>query len=140
HTPGGYRTRYTLTIFGVTCMKLNGNIAILITIMVMAIIFGSIWHAQSKPNYVQDAVTRLSSYLSNYYGPTECSGVVSHKNLWNVKCAVKDKGKSFTFSVLPSDMAPYPVARSFYLKANDDESEEASRLGLMKYLQIDTFR
>lgn len=109
-------------------------------ILVAALITGSIWYAQSKPDYVQDAATRLSSYLSNYYGPTECSGAVSNEHQWSIKCNIKDKGKSFTYSVLPSEMAPYPVARSFYLKANDDASEEASRLGLMRYLQIDKFR
>ena len=101
---------------------------------------GSIGYMQSKPDYVQDAVTRLSSYLSSYYGPTECSGAVSNEHQWSIKCNIKDKGKSFTYSVLPSEMAPYPVARSFYLKATDDVSEEASRLGLMRYLQIDNFR
>lgn len=109
-------------------------------ILVAALITGSIWYAQSKPDYVQDAATRLSSYLSNYYGPTECSGSIGDEHLWSVKCEVKDKGTSFTFSVLPSEKAPYPVARSFYLKAKSVESEEASKLGLMKYLQIDKFQ
>lgn len=118
-------------------MKRNRSMAAMSAILVVALTVGFVSYAQSKPDYVQDAATRLSSYLSNYYGPTECSGNIGDERLWSVKCEVKDKGKSFSFSVLPSEKAPYPVARSFYLKAKSVESEEASKLGLMKYLQID---
>lgn len=118
-------------------MKWNRNIIIASAILITGIAGGFIVHKNSNPVYVQDAITRLSSYLSNYYGPTECSGIFSNEHLWSVKCSVKDKGKTFTFSVFPSKMAPYPVARSFYLKANDEKSEEVSELGLMRYLQID---
>lgn len=121
-------------------MKRNRSIAAMSAILVVALTVGFVSYAQSKPDYVQDAATRLSSYLSNYYGPTECSGNIGDEHLWSVKCEVKDKGKSFTFSVLPPEKAPYPVARSFYLKAKSVESEEASKLGLMKYLQIDKFQ
>jgi hypothetical protein len=73
---------------------------------------GSIGYMQSKPDYVQMLLLDCS-YLSSYYGPTECSGAVSNEHQWSIKCNIKDKGKSFTYSVLPSEMAPYPVARSF---------------------------
>ncbi|HCR1891387.1 TPA: hypothetical protein ONC27_003065 [Enterobacter asburiae] len=119
-------------------MKHNGNMAILITIMVSAVIFVGAWQAQSKPDYVQDAMTRVSSYLGNYYGPTECSGRVVHDGQWKLSCTIAKKGKSFGFSVMPAENAPYPVSRTFYLKADDVNSEEVAQFGLMKYLQIDT--
>ncbi|MDW3573512.1 hypothetical protein N4235_21815 [Enterobacter asburiae] len=119
-------------------MKRNGNIAIVMTIIVVAIISGATWYTQRKPDYVQDAMTRVSSYLGNYYGPTECSGRVVHDGQWKLSCTIAKKGKSFGFSVMPAENAPYPVSRTFYLKADDVNSEEVAQFGLMKYLQIDT--
>ncbi|EQA1624997.1 hypothetical protein V5K00_RS23300 [Enterobacter asburiae] len=92
----------------------------------------------SKPDYVQDAVSRLGSYLWNYYGPTECSSITIQDKRWQVNCIVSSNGKSFEFIVMPAEQAPYSVARSFYLKANDVNSKEAAQLGLMRYLQINT--
>lgn len=92
----------------------------------------------SKPDYVQDAASRLGSYLGNSYGPTVCSSKNIHDQQWQVICTISSKGKSFAFTVMPAQQAPYTVARSFYLKANDVNSAEAAQLGLMKYLQIDT--
>lgn len=109
----------------------------------LAIAFGGVFASyantyNSKPDYVQDAVSRLGSYLWSYYGPTECSSKIIPDKHWQVNCIVSSKGKSFKFTVMPAEQAPYSVARSFYLKANDINSEEASQLGLMKYLEIDT--
>lgn len=62
-------------------MKRNGNIAIVMTIIVVAIISGATWYTQRKPDYVQDAMSRVGSYLGNYYGPTECSSkIIKEKN------------------------------------------------------------
>lgn len=59
------------------------------------------------------------------------------KKKWQVICTVSGKDKFFEFTVMPSEQAPYPVARSFYLKANEENAEQAAQLGLMRYLQID---
>lgn len=118
-------------------MKWNRNIVTASAILSIAFTGGFIGYTQSKPDYVQDAITRLSSYLSNYYGPTKCSGNDIHNNKWQVRCTVENKGKSFEFTVMPAEMAPYSVARSFYLKANEANAEQAAQLGLMRYLQID---
>lgn len=105
--------------------------------LAVALTVGFVGYAQSNPAYVQDAVTRISSYLGNYYGPTDCSSKLTQDNKWEVICTVSGKDKSFEFTVMPSDKAPYPVARSFYLKANETNAEQAAQLGLMRYLQID---
>jgi hypothetical protein len=115
-----------------------------ITVIVAAILAIAIagalicYERSSKPDYVQDAVSRLGSYLGNSYGPTECSSKSIQDNQWQVICIVSDKGQSFAFTVMPAAQAPYSVARSFYLKVNDVNSAEVAQLGLMKYLQIDT--
>lgn len=106
--------------------------------MVSAVIFVGAWQAQSKPDYVQDAMTRVSSYLGNYYGPADCSTMMVHDEQWNLICTISTKGSSFEFYVMPAENAPYPVSRSFYLKAADVNSEESAQLGLMRYLQVDT--
>ncbi|MBL5924695.1 hypothetical protein [Enterobacter asburiae] len=92
----------------------------------------------NKPDYVQDAISRLGSYLGTSYGPTECSSKIIQDKHWQVICIVSGKRQSFAFTVMPAAQAPYSVARSFYLKANDVNSAEVAQLGLMKYLQIDT--
>lgn len=107
------------------------------TIIVVAIISGATWYTQRKPDYVQDAMSRVGSYLGNYYGPTECSSKIIKEKKWQVICTVSGKDKFFEFTVMPSEQAPYPVARSFYLKANEENAEQAAQLGLMRYLQID---
>ncbi|MCK6990127.1 hypothetical protein [Enterobacter asburiae] len=119
-------------------MKRNENLAVIITIVIAAIVFVAIWHAQSEPDYVQDAKTRVSSYLGNYYGPSDCSTRMIHDDRWKLICTISKKGSSLEFYVMPAENAPYPVSRSFYLKVADANSEESAQLGLMKYLQIDT--
>lgn len=107
----------------------------------LAIALGGAWvlyEHKGKPDYVQDAISLLDSYLGSYYGPTECLSKIVQDKQWQVTCIVSSKGKSFTFTVMPAEQAPYTVARSFYLKAKDVNSEEAAQVGLMKYLQIDT--
>lgn len=118
-------------------MKRNRNVAAALAIMAIAITVGLVSYAQSKPDYVQDAASRLSSYLGNYYGPTDCSSKITQERQWQVICTASGNDKSFEFTVLPSEQAPYPVSRSFYLKANEANAEQAAQLGLMRYLQID---
>ncbi|WP_412530891.1 hypothetical protein [Enterobacter roggenkampii] len=118
-------------------MKRNRNITAVSAILAVALAVGFVSYAQSNPAYVQDAETRLSSYLGNYYGPTDCSSKITQERQWQVICTASGNDKSFEFTVLPSEKAPYPVSRSFYLKANEANAEQAAQLGLMKYLQID---
>lgn len=119
-------------------MKRNRNIAAVSAMLAVALTVGFVSYAQSNPAYVQDAETRLSSYLGNYYGPTDCSSKIIKNKQWQVICAVSGKDKRFEFTVMPSEQAPYTVSRSFYLEANEENAEEVAQLGLMKYLQIDT--
>ncbi|EPH0496633.1 hypothetical protein R2533_003401 [Enterobacter asburiae] len=118
-------------------MKWNRNIVMASVILFVALTGGFIGYAQSEPDYVHDATMRLSSYLGNHYGPTECSSKIIKEKKWQVICTVSGKDKFFEFTVMPSEQAPYPVARSFYLKANEENAEQAAQLGLMRYLQID---
>lgn len=118
-------------------MKRNIKIAAVSAMLAVALTVGFVGYAHNKPDYVRDAEERLISYLGNYYGPTDCSSRLTQNRQWQVICTASGKDKSFEFTVMPSDKAPYPVARSFYLKANETNAEQAAQLGLMRYLQID---
>ncbi|WP_273961004.1 hypothetical protein [Enterobacter kobei] len=91
----------------------------------------------SNPNYVQEAIARVGSYLAKDNGPSECKGIATNEKKWKLTCIVLGEGRSYEFSVLPAELAPYPVARSFYLKADNENAQEAAKQGLMQYLQID---
>lgn len=120
---------------------MKGKKIIVIVAATLAIAVGAVltgYGHSSKPDYVKDAISRLGSNLSSYYGPTECSGKIIHDKQWQVICIISSKGKSFEFAVMNPDQAPYSVARSFYLKATNANAKEAAHVGLMKYLEIDT--
>lgn len=105
------------------------------------VVFGSVYFNLTKSNvpaYVEQAANRVESYLSSDYGPGDCKYSVAQGDKWKLNCLVSARSTVYEFTVLPSDQAPYSVARTFYLKADNDNARKSADQGLMQYLQIDT--
>jgi hypothetical protein len=95
-------------------------------------------HSHDKPDYLQAAETRVSSYLTSDYGRVSCNSIQMQGQQWRLECHDKAKSKDFEYAVYPADQAPYAVSRAFYLEAVNDNAIQSASQGLMKYLQIST--
>ena len=91
-----------------------------------------------KPDYIQSAEVRVTSYLTSDYGRVACNSKKVDDQRWELDCLHQARGKVFQFAVYPSEKAPYGVSRSFYLEAINDEAKQSAEQGLMRYLQINT--
>lgn len=91
-----------------------------------------------KPEYIQSAETRVSSYLTSDVGRVACKSTKKNDQYWELGCTTQASGKTFQFAVYPADRAPYGVSRPFYLEAINDEAKQSATVGLMRYLQINT--
>ncbi|ELN2579132.1 hypothetical protein RY966_004954, partial [Enterobacter kobei] len=75
------------------------------------------YYGDNEPGYLHDAKERTQSYLSSVYGPVECVVTDTGGNNVRLVCRGMDKNTIYEFRVLPSNVAPYDVSRSFYLEA-----------------------
>ncbi|WP_449547584.1 hypothetical protein [Lelliottia amnigena] len=120
-------------------MKEKKHIFILMSLYIVVLSSAYATYVKNKtPSFVEEATLRVQSYLSKEYGPSECKSNVELDKKWKLRCLVIDKSESYEFTLLPSDLAPYSVVRSFYLKADNENSRNSASQGLMPYLQIDT--
>lgn len=90
----------------------------------------------NKPEYMQSAETRVSSYLTSDYGRVSCKSNKTSDSRWEMECLSTAKAKSFQYAVYPAEQVPYTVARPFYLEALNEDARQSAREGLMRYLQI----
>jgi len=91
-----------------------------------------------KPDYIQSAEVRVTSYLTSDYGKTACNSTKINEQHWALGCVNKVKGKTFQYAVYSASQAPYAVSRPFYLEAINDNAKQSAEQGLMRYLQINT--
>jgi len=95
------------------------------------------YHVYStKPDYINAAEERVSSYLTSDYGQVSCQSQKIKEEIWQINCLNLTKGARFEFTVFPAEHAPYVVARSFYIEAVNDNAKQSAEKGLMQYLQI----
>lgn len=92
----------------------------------------------SEPDYVVDAVKAVSNKMSYNYGPSKCKASQRDVGAWSISCDSRHTPAALAFSVLPSEKAPYEVATSFYLVAENEVTKKSSNEGLLSYLMINT--
>lgn len=99
-----------------------------------------VWYTHdSRPAYVGNAESRLSSYLGVTHGPVKCSAIPVNdgQDRWKMECLSKE-GESFEYDLYPPEKAPYTVADGFYLVAQNKSAIATASEGLTEYLRIDT--
>ncbi|WP_050863143.1 hypothetical protein [Enterobacter kobei] len=96
------------------------------------------YYEDNDSAYLYDAKERTQSYLSSVYGPVECVDTDMGGNNFRLVCRGVDKNTIYEFRVLPSNVAPYDVSRSFYLEALNAQAKNSANEGLMRYLKINT--
>lgn len=96
------------------------------------------YYGNNEMVYLHDAKERTQSYLSSAYGPVECAVADIDGNHARLVCREVKKNTLYEFRVLPSNLAPYDVSRSFYLEALNAQAKKSANEGLMRYLKINT--
>lgn len=96
------------------------------------------YYENNEPAYLHDAKEKTQSYLSSVYGPVECAVADIVGNNARLVCRGANNNTLYEFRVLPSNLAPYDVSRSFYLEALNAQAKNSANEGLMRYLKINT--
>ncbi|MDR9890404.1 hypothetical protein O7047_09190 [Pseudenterobacter timonensis] len=115
--------------------------SVLITILGVAVVATacvSYASRSEKPEYLQAAESRVSSYLTSDYGRVTCESKPLTPQRWQLACLNAEKGLAFQYIVQPAEKAPYNVSRPFYLEATNGDAIKSAEQGLMRYLQINT--
>ncbi|XTZ37369.1 hypothetical protein ACQYRI_15500 [Salmonella enterica] len=95
---------------------------------------------EPQPPFVDKAQTRVTSYLSNSYGPVSCEAAKITADKWAMACHTLTARveRNINYALYPPEKAPYGVADGFYLVALNAEAKKSAHEGLMRYLKIGT--
>lgn len=94
--------------------------------------------SDSIPTFVQEAKASVSSKMSYSYGLSTCKVAQKDTTRWDMTCSSSATPSALSFIIQSADKAPYDVATSFYLIANNAPAKQASGEGLLSYLMINT--
>lgn len=106
-------------------------------LLVAGIAYGS-FHDGKTPDYVLDAMSSVSNKMSYNYGITSCKANQQDVDQWAISCSSVNTPNALTFTVQPSEKAPYDISTRFYLIADNDAAKKSANEGLMGFLMINT--
>jgi hypothetical protein len=109
-----------------------------VPLLLVAGIAYSNFNGGSEPDYLTEAMSAVSNKMSYNYGITRCTPEQHEVNKWTISCSSANTPTPFIFSVFPPEKAPYDVATSFYLIADNDVAKKYSNEGMLSFLMINT--
>jgi hypothetical protein len=75
--------------------------------------------------------------MSYSFGISKCLPTAVKDGSWQIQCSSQKGSDPLQFVVYPAEKAPYDVATSFYLVADNDLARKNANEGLLSYLMID---
>lgn len=106
-------------------------------LFVAGIAYGNLQNSKT-PGYVLDAMSSVSNKMSYSFGITNCKANQHDVGQWDISCRSVNTPTPLTFTVQPSEKAPYLISTSFYLIAANDAAKKSADEGLLSYLLINT--
>lgn len=113
-------------------MIVIGSLIFLISLFVLSLIKHNHYF---QPHFVTNAESRLQSYLSSSFGPTNCETEQYGKQKWKIVCQAKPKDQPFEYLVKNFD-GDTSDNGAFSLVALNDRAKINKNTGLLIYLNI----